>query len=48
MLDVRMPQWKRILLWLMLITLAVLVAWLGIRSYLSPEMLFNLANSFSC
>lgn len=48
MIDVRMPQWKRILLWLMLLTLAALVTWFGIRGYLSPEMLFNLANSFSC
>jgi hypothetical protein len=48
MLDVRMTQWKRVLLWLMLAALAALVAYLGIRGYLSPEMLFSFSNSFSC
>jgi hypothetical protein len=48
MLDARMTQWKRILLWLVLLALAALVTYFGIRSYLSPEMLFNFANSFSC
>jgi len=48
MLDVRMTQWKRILLWLMLASLAALVGYFGIRGYLSPEMLFGFANSFSC
>jgi hypothetical protein len=48
MLDVRMTQWKRVLLWLMLAALAVLVTYAGIRGYLSADMLFNFANSFSC
>lgn len=48
MLDARMTQWKRILLWLVLLALAALVTYFGIRGYLSPEMLFNFANSFSC
>jgi len=48
MLDVRMTQWKRVLLWLMLAALAALVAYAGIRGYLSADMLFNFSNSFSC
>jgi hypothetical protein len=48
MLDAGMSQSRRILLWLALLALAALVTWFGIRGYLSPEMLFNLANSFSC
>jgi hypothetical protein len=48
MLDVRMTQRKRVLLWLMLAALAALVVYFGIRGYLSPEMLFGFSNSFSC
>jgi hypothetical protein len=48
MLDARMTQWKRILLWLMLFAFAAFVTYFGIRGYLSAEMLFNFANSFSC
>jgi len=48
MLDVRMTQWKRVLLWLMLAALAAVVAYAVIRGYLSADMLFNFANSFSC
>ena len=31
MLNVRMTQWKRVLLWLILATLAALVTYFGIR-----------------
>jgi len=48
MLDVRASQWKRVLLWLILAGLAALMAFFGIRGYLSPEMLFGFSNSFSC
>jgi len=48
MLNVRMNQGQRVLLWLMLAVLAALVAYFGIRSYLSPELLFNFSNSFYC
>ena len=48
MLDVRMTQWKRVLLWLMLAALAALVVYFGIRSYLSPDLLFGFSNSFNC
>ena len=48
MLDARMTQWKRILLWLTLLMLTGVVTYFGVRGYLSPEMLFNLANSLSC
>ena len=48
MLDVRMAHGKRILLWLMLLALAALITWFAFRGYLSPEMLFDFANTFSC
>lgn len=48
MLDVRMTQAKRILLWLMLVALAALVTYAGFRGYLSAELLFNFSNAFSC
>ena len=48
MLNVRMNQGKRILLWVILTVLAGLVAYFGIRGYLSPELLFNFSNSFYC
>jgi cytochrome c oxidase subunit IV len=48
MLDVHITQWKRLLLWLVLAALAALMAYFGIRGYLSPEMLFGFSNSFSC
>jgi len=43
-----MIQTRRILMWLMLIALAALVSYAGFRAYLTPEMLFNFANSFYC
>ena len=48
MLNVRMNQGKRILLWVILTVFAALVAYFGIRGYLSPELLFNFSNSFYC
>ncbi len=48
MLNVRMTQPKRILLWLMLTALAALVTYVGIRGYLSPELLLNFSNTFTC
>jgi hypothetical protein len=41
-------QTRRILMWLMLTALAALVSYVGFRGYLTPEMLFNFANSFYC
>jgi len=48
MLNARMTQARRILLWLMLVALAAWVTYLGFRGYLSPELLFNFSNAFSC
>jgi len=48
MLNVRITQAKRVLLWLVLVALAALVTYIGIRGYFSPEMLFNFSNSFYC
>ena len=48
MLNVRMNQGQRVLLWLILTVLAALVAYVGIRGYLSPELLFNFSNPFYC
>lgn len=48
MLNARMTQARRILLWLMLAALAAWVAYVAFRGYFSPEMLFNFSNAFSC
>lgn len=48
MLDVRMSQGRRILLWLMLAVLAALVTYVAFRGYFSPELLLNFSNTFSC
>jgi hypothetical protein len=48
MLEVRMTQSTRLLLWGLLAVLAVIFAYLGFRGYFSPELLFNLSNAFSC
>jgi hypothetical protein len=48
MLNVRITQAQRALIWLMLAALAALVAYFGVRAYLSPEFLFNFGNTFTC
>jgi hypothetical protein len=48
MLEVRMTQSTRLLLWAMLAVLAAVVAYLGFRGYFSPEFLFSFSNAFSC
>ena len=48
MLNVRMSQGRRILLWLVLATLTAFVTYLAFRSYFSPELLLNFSNTFSC
>ena len=48
MLEVRMTQSTRLLLWAMLAVLAAVVAYLGFQGYFSPELLFNFSNAFSC
>jgi hypothetical protein len=48
MLEVRMTQPRRALLWLMLAVLAAILVYFGFRGYFSPEFLFNFSNSFSC
>jgi hypothetical protein len=48
MLEVRMTQSTRLLLWAMLAVLAAVVAYLGFRGYFSPELLFSFSNAFSC
>jgi len=48
MLEVRMTQSTRLLLWAMLAVLAAVLAYLGFRGYFSPEFLFNLSNAFTC
>jgi hypothetical protein len=42
------PQIRRILRWLLIAALAALISYYSFRSYLSPELLFNFANSFTC
>jgi hypothetical protein len=48
MLEVRMTQAKRILLWAMLAVLAALLAYSAFRGYFSPELMFNFSNAFTC
>lgn len=48
MLNVRMTESRRILVWLLLAALAALVTYLGFRGYFSPELLFSFSNAFSC
>lgn len=48
MLEVRMTQGRRVLLWLMLAVLAALVAYVAFRGYFSPELLLNFSGAFSC
>ncbi len=43
-----MPQIRRILRWLLIAALAALISYYSFRSYLTPELLFNFANSFTC
>jgi hypothetical protein len=47
-MDMVTLQTRRILMWLMLIALAALVSYVAFRGYLTPDMLFNFANSFYC
>ena len=48
MLNVGAVPAKRIIVWLILATAAASVGYLAFRGYLSPELLLNFANSFSC
>ena len=38
----------RLLMWITLCALAVLLFYLGFRSYLNPELLFHFANALYC
>lgn len=42
------PQIRRMFKWLLLAVLAMLVSYVSFRGYLSPELMFNFANSFHC
>lgn len=48
MLEVRMTQSTRLLLWAALAVLAAFVAYVGFRGYFSPDLLFSFSNAFSC
>ncbi len=48
MLNARVSQAKRILLWLVLGALAALLTYIAFRGYLSPELLINFSNAFRC
>lgn len=48
MLEVRITEGTRVLLWMMLAVLAALLAYVAFRGYFSPELLFNFSNAFSC
>ncbi len=48
MLNARVSQAKRSLLWLVLGALAALLTYIAFRGYLSPELLINFSNAFRC
>jgi hypothetical protein len=48
MLNARVSQGKRIVLWLVLGALAALLSYVAFRGYLSPELLINFSNAFRC
>jgi hypothetical protein len=48
MLNVRLNDGKRALLWLILATLAAVLAYFAFRGYFSAEFLMNFSNAFSC
>ena len=48
MLNIRMTQARRILVWLMLVALTAWVTYLGFRGYFTTELLLNFSNAFSC
>jgi hypothetical protein len=48
MLNLRTTPGRRILLWLILATLATLITFLAFRGYLSAELLLGFSNSMTC
>lgn len=48
MLDVRMTQARRILLWLVLASVVALLVYFAWRGYLSAELLLNFSSGFTC
>ncbi len=39
---------RRLVKWVLIALLAAMASYVAFRGYLSPEMLINFANSFSC
>lgn len=48
MLNVRVSQAKRIVLWAVLGALAALLSYIAFRGYLSPDFLIIFSNAFRC
>lgn len=48
MLNVRLNDGKRAVLWLILATLAAVLTYFAFRGYFSAEFLMNFSNAFSC
>jgi hypothetical protein len=48
MLSARMTEGRRVLLWLILATLAAVLTYFAFRGYFSAELLMNFSNAFSC
>lgn len=48
MLNARLNEGKRVVLWLILATLAAFVTYFAFRGYFSAEFLMNFSNAFSC
>jgi hypothetical protein len=48
MLNAAATGGKRIVVWVILATLAALVAYLAFRGYVSTDLLLNFSNFYSC
>lgn len=43
-----MNQTRKLLIWILLATLAAMVSYISFRGYLNPDFLINFSNSFYC
>jgi hypothetical protein len=48
MLNARLNEGKRVVLWLILATLAGLVTYFAFRGYFTAELLMHFSNAFHC
>lgn len=48
MLSARINETKRVVLWLILATLAAVLTYFAFRGYFSADLLMNFSSAFSC